>query len=258
MYNCIILQAKTIGPKRRTSMRLETIEKLNQLNQKFYDAETSDFDQTRQQAWTGWQIFWQEISSRLPSPLSVLDVGCGNGRFYKFLQQQQLKFDYTGIDQSHKLINIAQKNFKDINFNRQDLLSDWKSTLREKNFDLIVLFGVMHHIPGEQNRRQLVKDLASLLTPAGFLVISIWDFLQHQRFLQKLVDPIKLGINKNELENNDFLMNWGKDPVLLRYCHYLDKQEELDLLVDSNLKIIKNFYADGKTSNLNRYLVLKK
>src|SRR4051812_30515699 len=62
-------------------MDTETINRLNAINRAFYTTVADDFDQTRGAAWPG----RQRLLPYLPLPLSVLDVGCGNGRFALFL-----------------------------------------------------------------------------------------------------------------------------------------------------------------------------
>jgi 2-polyprenyl-3-methyl-5-hydroxy-6-metoxy-1,4-benzoquinol methylase len=60
-----------------------TRERLNTINREFYRVTAHDFDETRGQPWPG----WKRVLPYLKLPLSVLDVGCGNGRFGVFLAQ---------------------------------------------------------------------------------------------------------------------------------------------------------------------------
>ena len=58
---------------------------LNAINRGFYSAEASSasFSKTRDHPWPGWERAWsatQDAARR-----SVLDAGCGNGRFAEFL-----------------------------------------------------------------------------------------------------------------------------------------------------------------------------
>src|SRR5437773_46351 len=65
-----------------------TIQRLNEINRAFYNRVAQDFDETRQQAWPGWDTLLSYLNAPLNAPLSVLDVGCGNGRFGLFLAQR--------------------------------------------------------------------------------------------------------------------------------------------------------------------------
>jgi ubiquinone/menaquinone biosynthesis C-methylase UbiE len=55
---------------------------------------------------------------------TVLDLGCGLGDLYEFLQQNKLALDYTGIDVSKKMLRIAQKKYPKVKFAQADFLSD--------------------------------------------------------------------------------------------------------------------------------------
>mgnify|MGYP000004235310 CR=1 FL=1 len=76
-----------------------TIAQLNALNRDFYRVAGEDFDRTRGKPWPGWARLLpylrldtvpdshEGFQSNTPTgaTLSVLDVGCGNGRFGAFL-----------------------------------------------------------------------------------------------------------------------------------------------------------------------------
>ena len=85
------------------TMDHKTVQSLNEINAQFYASIGKYFDETRQQYWQGWdQVLDHTFPT--PRPLSVLDIGCGNGRFSSFLANKGYEIAYTGIDLS--LIHI--------------------------------------------------------------------------------------------------------------------------------------------------------
>lgn len=50
-----------------------------------------------------------EQLDRGASPLSILDVGCGDGKFYIFLYTGYNQFRYTGVDQNKAALDHAKK-----------------------------------------------------------------------------------------------------------------------------------------------------
>lgn len=54
----------------------------------------------------------------------VLDVGCGNGELYRFLNFVGFRGEYTGYDINETLLNQAKKRFKDISVRLVDILVD--------------------------------------------------------------------------------------------------------------------------------------
>ncbi|MBP8017167.1 class I SAM-dependent methyltransferase, partial [Candidatus Gracilibacteria bacterium] len=86
--------------------------------------------------------------------ISILDVGCGNGRLLKFLNNSGLNFDYTGIDSSSGMINEAKKEFPNNKFIVLDMIKLDK--LKEK-FDIVFFIASFHHIFSEQDREKILK-----------------------------------------------------------------------------------------------------
>lgn len=251
-------------------MNKKTVLLLDQLNQDFYQAIADSFDQTRQFAWQGWTQLLPQIKAleKTTNGLKVLDIGCGNGRFAEFLNQNKIKFTYTGIDNNQQLLNKAKEKLKNANikFNLQNhnvvelLINKQLLTQFQQQFDLIVSFGVLHHIPSFKLRVEFIDELGKLLKSTNaLLIITAWQFAAQKRFESKQIDSNKLGIDVNLLEKNDFILDWQGNKKTARYCHFVDYEEEERLKkAISNLELKQRFFADGKTKDLNKYLVWKK
>ena len=69
-----------------------TIRQLNTLTSEFYAREAASFSATRQSPWHGWERAWDAAAAADPTlarrALSVLDLGCGNLRFERFLAER--------------------------------------------------------------------------------------------------------------------------------------------------------------------------
>ena len=62
-----------------------------------------------------------------------------------------------------------------------------------------------------------------------------------------------------QFNEGDYLLGWRNTPGAYRYCHSFS-DEETDSLVASvadKAKCVARFRADGRTGNLNEYLVLQ-
>ena len=77
---------------------------------------------------------------------SVLDLGCGNGQFLRFLKEQGYK-NYYGIDVSKQQIDFCKEKVTD-----KVEVADIFGFLRDKKnaFDLVVMNDVLEHIPKEK------------------------------------------------------------------------------------------------------------
>src|SRR4051794_29952144 len=97
------------------------VKRLNEINRRFYETVADDFDQTRRSAWPG----WENLLPYLAPPLSVLDVGCGNGRFGLFLAQHfGVDVRYWGMDNNQALLQRARESLRDlpsVQFEQRDI-----------------------------------------------------------------------------------------------------------------------------------------
>jgi len=75
-----------------------------------------------------------------PEGKSLLDFGCGKGDFYGFLKEKGVDCHYTGIDINPSLIELARKNYPDVEFYVMDIE---KSAL-EKKFNYTLAIGVFN------------------------------------------------------------------------------------------------------------------
>ncbi|MBE2183081.1 MAG: methyltransferase domain-containing protein [Anaerolineae bacterium] len=232
-----------------------TADALNRLNQTFYAQVGESFDATRGQAWRGWQPLLQYLHA----PLTVLDIGCGNGRFALFLAEslpEDAPIRYIGVDSSAYLLDRARESCEQhgrlqTQFIQGDIVS---GEIPEIEADCVALFGVLHHIPGRDRRLALVQTLAKRVRPGGILAFACWRFYEYERF-RKHLQPMPEGW---QVEAGDYLLNWGKHETALRYCHYADDAEIAELVKAAGLNQIAAYRADGFSNAINAYRLLRR
>lgn len=227
-----------------------TIKRLNAINRQFYQITATSFDESRDHPWPG----WEKLLSYLAPPLSVLDVGCGNGRFGVFLAERlSNQIRYHGLDNNMALLDRARAALQtvDARLDQQDVVEHQPDS---GEYDLVALFGVLHHIPGAQNRQRFIQRLAERVAPGGLFVFASWRFYEYERFRARIVPwPADL-----QVEPHDYLLDWRRGDHALRYCHYVDDTEQRRLIAATELTELATFRADGRTNNINCYSVLKR
>lgn len=260
-------------------MDAQTIAALADLNRRFYERHAAAFDATRERPWPGWLRVLESVRSA-DTPLTVLDVGCGNGRFAAFLADRLPRpLRYLGVDASAPLLAAAAARLAgrpgEYRWQRLDVLRrDLAAELEEQRYDLIALFGVLHHVPGEETRITLLRQLASLLADRGLLAASIWQppadargrrrvipWSEHNRRLRQdppdAVQGRQEPIDESQLEPGDRLLSWAGDVEVPRYCHF-PPPDEIERWLTSlpELRQLDRFAADGPAGRDNLYLVL--
>ncbi len=244
------------------------------MNAAFYARNARDFDRTRHAAgWPGWRRVVRLAAaadegddgarggpSRRAAALRVLDLGCGNGRFALFLERNselrsRRPFHYRGIDLSPNLVGRARRASAahlNIRFDIADLES---CPLDLGAFDLVVLFGVLHHLPGLALRRQAIERAAAALAPGGLLAITCWQFTDAPDFARRRLDwDVETDVDPARLENGDHLLRWGgADSTARRYCHETTEDELALLIQDLALNEVDRYRADGADGRRNLY-----
>lgn len=237
---------------------LESIrQELLAMNRRFYDAGAEGFSATRQRPWEGWRRLLPELAAAPAG--SCLDLGCGNGRFGLFLAAEGLlPAAYLGVDGSAALLAEARGKLPHppCSFLELDLGGGLPAGLPGQPYDLIVLFGVLHHVPGLAARRALLEDLASRLAPGGLLIPSFWLLDRFPDRFDKLRRS-SAPFAEEELEKGDALLSFAGRPDLLRYCHFPDDAEIDAACSLPGCEELRRFRADGPSGADNLYVVLR-
>ena len=79
---------------------------------------------------------------------NILDIGCGFGDFYKYLEvKTDYEFNYTGIDINPDLIKEAKKNIKgeNVKFLQINILEEFENKfLQKQKFHIVLAMGVFN------------------------------------------------------------------------------------------------------------------
>lgn len=257
----------------------QTRRQLLEINRTFYEAHATAFDRSRgARPWPGWARL---IPFLAPGPIgtsgrrglgSVLDVGCGNARFACFLDQAGFAFRYTGVDANPALLDAARRQLPEaVAATGELVLHDFLAggrpgeDLPRGPFELVILMGVLHHVPGADWRLDLLRAAARRLAPASLLVLAVWQFADDPREQRKRVAWPALGpilgapVDPDALEPGDALLRFGDDPAAPpRYCHSV-RDDEVEAWPDAlGLALVGDFRADGARGIANRYAVLRR
>ena len=242
-------------------MEEKTRQALLRINRQFYDRFAGSFSATRGRVQPG----VRRLVSKITSCGSVLDVGCGNGTLARALAGRQFAGCYLGVDMSRGLLSAARDLIEapsqgEYAFQEADLTAQgWEKELPFRPYDWLVSFAVLHHLPGEDMRRQTAKAFSQLIHPEGTIAVSVWQWQNSPRLRKRVVPWEKSGIDPAELDEGDVLLDWrAEQQAGLRYVHTFTDVSLTVLAESAGFNVRESFYSDGSTGDLALYQIWQK
>ena len=243
-------------------MKEAVVKQLRELNRAFYDEFAGSFADSRAATEPG----VERILAHVEAGDRFLDLGCGNGRVALQLPRG---CHYVGVDFSAEILALAKAHvmasqaeastLQASHFIAADLVADpWLELVTEisPRYDWILLRAVLHHVPGFEQRREIVAQAASLLVPEGQLALANWQFTAIPRLRKRFLPWETIGLHKEDVKPGDYLLDWKRDGYGLRYVHLIDEAETRRLAEAAGLHIEEMFRADGHSNDLTLYAIM--
>jgi len=106
--------------------------------------------------------------SSLPKHKIILEIGCGNGTGTKLIKKYFFPKEIQAIDLDYRMVDLAKKKCNDSSISFQ-VASATKLPYKNSQFDAVIEFGIIHHIP---NWRDCLKELKRVIKPGGELIME--------------------------------------------------------------------------------------
>ncbi|MEL7645367.1 MAG: methyltransferase domain-containing protein [Anaerolineaceae bacterium] len=241
-------------------MRLQTRQKLQEINCLFYEHSAATFSATRKKLQPG----VNRLLKTIPLQAKLLDLGCGNGNLAGALARTAYSGTYLGVDASEALISYARAALSgaqaDFSFLVVDLTDEhWFSQFPSQAFQVITCFAALHHIPDASQRAAFFQAAAGLLAPEGRLLLSVWQLFNDPRMRSHVLPWSNVAIDAEDLEPGEYLIDWrAGGQIDQRYVHVFSPEELRALGCSAGLELEDEFYSDGKSRNLALYQVWRK
>lgn len=259
-----------------------TVRVLARVTGEFYERNASSFELTRRGAWPGWErvrALMGVDAAPHDAPFTLLDVGCGNLRFERFIAEAcpGLSLAVHVVDNCAPLALAGLAAVSgEVAFHPCDVvdaLLDGAGLPAVPPCDAAVAFGLMHHLPGQQLRTAFARALCAAVHPGGVVAFSLWRFLEepslreradasHEQALCELHERLGAASAQQAaalFDEGDRMVGWQNRPGAYRYCHSFSAQDvdELVAAVSQRATVLDRFTADGRNGELNAYVVLQ-
>ncbi len=217
-------------------------------NRRDYNLIADHFSKTRENPWKDLKFLFEDI----PKGGKVLDLGCGNGRFYQVVENEDV--EYFGLDKSENLIIKAKERYPKVDFKAGDALN---IPFPDEEFDVVVSVAVLHHMPTKKTRVKFLKEAKRVLKKGGSLRISVWNLLKNDKsiYVSDFWEKVKGNIGLK-----DAFIPWKNsqgDLILKRYYHFFTRRELKKVAKEAGLKKIE-IIEKGEGSKANIILLAEK
>jgi len=239
-------------------MNSSTATRLIEINQDFYTRFGDSFSATRHRLQPG----VRRVLEKLKGDESILDLGCGNGELARELAKRGHRGSYLGVDFSLPLLREAEAQpegfsarFIVVDLTRLSEYLDQLSVIG--TWSVVTAFAVLHHIPSNELRLNILRIVHQLLKGDGLFIHSNWQFLNSEKLKARIQPWEAAAVPGSKVDAGDYLLDWRSGGEGLRYVHHFDEQELDELARASHFQIVDTFYSDGEGGKLGLYQVWK-
>lgn len=187
----------------------------------------------------------------------ILDVGCGNALLYDILADKSI--DYTGIDVSKRLLEIAKKRVGELKRNQKLNSLNFKFVkgnviklpFGDNKFDWVFALAILHHLPSREYREKAVREIYRVLKSGGRVTATVWNlYSNYAKEKFKIKEQLK---NKPDgWGPKDLIIPWKATPgkKIARYVYSFDEKEFIHLFKTVGFKKIVVSYRDQQGRQL--------
>jgi len=243
-------------------MKPDTAALLLALNLSFYQSFGPAFAKTRLRIQPGVR---RVLDAWVPPAGRWLDLGCGSGALGVEWARSGRQGLYLGIDSSAALLAEARRETQglstlglELRYEQGDLAGAWAP---EGLFDGALCFAALHHLPGDDLRLRVLRQVRALLPEGGLFIHSNWQF-QHSPKLMARVQPWEtIGLTDADVQEGDTLLDWRyalpgqPEQTGLRYVHRFTPEELAHLAALTGFEVVETYESDGQGGRLGHYEV---
>ncbi len=226
-----------------------------------YNSFAKDFSSTRHYQWKEFERLSKGLAecTNLEEKY-ILDLGCGNGRLYKFLQNENshnLHFTgkYIGFDISKELLEEAKNNNKSgenarnkkIDFIEAGFLNFPEYLPKDAKNNVAQIWAVasFHHLSKISERKKTLQNIYDTLENNGEFVLTVWNLWEQEKYEPQKKEAFWRSVYNPFWNKRDFIIPFGQKKIK-RYYYSFEITELQNLLEEAGFTIVDSFLSDKK------------
>jgi 2-polyprenyl-3-methyl-5-hydroxy-6-metoxy-1,4-benzoquinol methylase len=139
------------------------------------DCSNDSFSQVKHWSWGHHYLGGIEVVMNLCDEKqwgSLLDIGCGDGRFISELHKKKSNKVLTGYDYSERAINMAKALNPQIDYKQINILDDDQNHDNLRQYDVVTLIEVVEHI-NPIDLPKFIEKAMRYIKPGGRLILTV-------------------------------------------------------------------------------------
>jgi trans-aconitate methyltransferase len=166
---------------------------------------------------------------------SVLDIGCGFGDFFGYLQYKKIKVDYHGIDINEKFLDLAREKYPKALFEVRDI----QTNKIKKKYDWVVATGITNYATNYNYLKKILEEMFKI-SKKGVVMDFITDYVDYKDKDIFYSSPEKMFQYAKNLTKRVTLRH---DYIPFEFCLYLFKNDS-----KNKKNVFSNYYNQLSTS----------
>ncbi len=214
----------------------------------FYTQSAYKRHHTRRRDWPEFNHIASYINMIDLDYLTVLEVGCGDGRLYKYLVEHcpNKTLRYVWVDVSQWLIDLANEHYSDAT-RVCDEMNNYLELIPQQSCDIVIAIASIQHLPTRKDQSLFFHEAYRILNYDGSLIMTNWSLSQW--FIKRYWRPLLMSISKSIAtlwysDWRDVMVPFTDDnSTSYRFYHIFSKRRLTNLLRLAGFAIVKAIYS---------------
>lgn len=163
----------------------------------FYTASAHKRYHTRRRDWPEFAHIATYINWIESDYLTILEVGCGDGRLYGYLNEHcpTKVFRYTWVDVSQWLIDLATEHYPDAT-RVCDEMNQYLELIPQQSCDVLIGIASVQHLPTREQQALFFHEAYRVLNYDGSLIMTNWSLSYWfiKRYRKQLIKSVLMSM----------------------------------------------------------------